>query len=119
MLVLRLGAGSLIMIRHGLDKLMHFAHYAPHFANPYHMGATVSLALVIFAEVFCAAFVILGLFTRLACIPLVISLATALVFAHHSDFYGQGELAGIYLTVFVALLFTGPGKVSLDRFVGR
>src|SRR5438309_10243872 len=96
-LVLRVGAGSLIMIRHGLDKLMHFAHMAPHFANPYHMGPTVSLAMVIFAELFCAAFVILGLFTRLACIPLIINLGTALFFAHHGDFYGQGELAGIYL----------------------
>ena len=118
-LVLRLGAGLLIMIQHGLDKLMHFNRIAPHFANPFHAGPTASLALVIFAELFCSAFVVLGLFTRLACIPLIINLATALLLAHKGQFFGPGELAGIYLTCFVVLLFTGPGNVSLDRFIGK
>src|SRR5690349_1493780 len=113
-LLLRAGAGSLIMIVHGLDKLMHFAQKAHRFSDPFHIGSTTSLALVVFAEFFCAAFVILGLFTRLACIPLVIAMAVALYSAHRGDFFGQGELAGIYLICFLTILFTGPGKVSLD-----
>jgi len=119
MLVLRLGAGSLMMIQHGLDKLMHFAQKAPRFADPFHIGHTTSLSLVVFAEFFCAAFVILGLFTRLACIPLVIAMSVALFSAHKGQFFGMGESAGIFLTCFLTLLFTGPGKVSLDRFIGR
>src|SRR5215213_8060906 len=78
MLLLRLGAGSLIMINHGLDKLMHFAQKASGFADPFYIGSTTSLALVVFAEFFCGAFIILGLFTRLACIPLVIAMSVAL-----------------------------------------
>jgi putative oxidoreductase len=118
-LLLRVGAGSLIMIVHGLDKLMHFARIAPKFPDPFHIGHTTSLALVVFAEFFCAAFVILGLFTRLACIPLVIAMAVALFSANKGDFFGRGELAGLFLVCFLTLLFTGPGKVSLDRFVGK
>jgi putative oxidoreductase len=118
-LVLRVGAGSLMMINHGLDKLMHFAQKAPRFADPFHIGSTTSLSLVVFAEFFCAAFIILGLFTRLAAIPLVIAMGVALMFAHKGDFFGQGESAGLYLVVFFTLLFTGPGKVSLDRFIGK
>ncbi|MFL5738958.1 MAG: DoxX family protein [Flavisolibacter sp.] len=118
-LVLRLGAGLLIMIQHGLDKLMHFAQKAPHFADPFHIGKTASLSLVVFAEFFCAAFVILGLFTRIACIPLVIAMAVALIWANKGQFFGVGESAGIFLTCFLALLFTGAGKVSLDRFVSK
>jgi putative oxidoreductase len=118
-LVLRLGAGSLMMINHGLDKLMHFAQKAPRFADPFHIGSTTSLSMVVFAEFFCAAFIILGLFTRLAAIPLIIGMSVALFFAHKGEFFGKGESAGLFLTCFIVLLFTGPGKVSLDRFIGR
>lgn len=118
-LVLRLGAGSLMMINHGLDKLMHFAQKAPRFADPFHVGSTTSLSMVVFAEFFCSVFIILGLFTRLACIPLIIAMSVALFIANKGDFFGAGESAGLFLTCFVALLFTGPGKVSLDRFVAK
>jgi putative oxidoreductase len=118
-LLLRVGAGSLMMINHGLDKLMHFAQKAPRFADPFHIGSTTSLSLVVFAEFFCAAFLVLGLFTRLACIPLIIAMGIALFVAHNGDFFGDGEMAGLYLVVFTALLFTGPGKISLDRFIGK
>ena len=118
-LVLRLGAGSLMMINHGLDKLMHFAQKAPRFADPFHVGSTTSLSMVVFAEFFCSVFIILGLFTRVACIPLIIAMSVALFIANKGDFFGAGESAGLFLTCFVALLFTGPGKVSLDRFVAK
>jgi putative oxidoreductase len=118
-LVLRAGVGSLMMIQHGLDKLMHFAQKSHKFADPFGLGPTTSLSLVVFAEFFCAAFIILGLFTRLAAIPLIIAMGVALFFAHKGQFYGAGESAGIYLVCFIVLLFTGAGKVSLDRFIGR
>ena len=116
-LLLRLGAGSLMLVNHGLDKLMHFSEKAGRFADPFGIGSSTSLALVLFAEFFCAAFVILGLFTRLACIPLIIGLGVALYFAHKGEFFGKGESAGLFLVCFLVLLFTGPGRVSLDRFI--
>lgn len=116
-LLLRVGAGSMMLVNHGLDKLLHFAEKAPRFSDPFHVGSTTSLAMVVFAEFFCAAFIIVGLFTRLACIPLVIAMGVALFNAHKGQLFGDGEMAAIYLSCFLALLFTGPGKVSLDRFV--
>lgn len=118
MLVLRVGAGSLMMINHGLDKLMHFSQKAAHFADPFGIGSTASLSMVIFAEFFCSIFIILGLFTRLASLPLVIAMSIALFSAHNGDFFGKGELAGLFLVVFFTILIAGPGKVSLDRFIG-
>ena len=119
MLVLRVGAGSLMLIQHGLDKLMHFSSKAPHFSDPFGIGSTTSLAMVLFAEVFCATFIIMGLFTRLASIPLVIAMAVALIYANRSDFYGKGELPGLFLICFLVILFNGPGSVSLDRFIAK
>lgn len=117
--VLRVGAGSLMMVKHGLDKLMHFAQKAPNFADPFHIGSTTSLALVVFAEFFCAAFIILGLFTRLAAIPLVLAMSVALFSAHKGEFFGRGELAGLFLVVFFSILIMGPGKASVDRLINK
>ena len=118
MLVLRLGAGSLMLMNHGFDKLMHFSSKASRFSDPFGIGSTTSLAMVTFAEFFCAAFIILGLFTRLACIPLIIAMSVAVYYAHGGSFSGKGELPALFLTAFITLLFAGPGKVSIDRFIG-
>lgn len=117
MLVLRIGTGSLMMINHGLDKLMHFSQKSGGFADPFGIGPTATLSLVIFAEFFCSVFIILGLFTRLACIPLIVAMSFALFMAHSGDFFGKGELAGLFLVSFLTILFAGPGKMSLDRLI--
>ena len=117
-LLLRIGAGSIMLVNHGLDKLMHFSEKAARFADPFGIGPTTSLSMVVFAEFFCAAFIILGLFTRLACIPLIIAMSVALFFAHKGQVFGDGANAALFLTIFTSLLFLGPGRASLDRFIG-
>jgi putative oxidoreductase len=117
--ILRVGVGSLMMIQHGLGKLQNFGAKANSFSDPLGIGSTTSLSLVIFAEFFCAAFIILGLFTRLAAIPLVIAMSVALFSAHKGEFFGEGENAGMFLICFVTILLTGPGRFSLDRLIGK
>jgi putative oxidoreductase len=119
MLVLRLGVGFLMLVNHGLDKLMHFAEKAPRFADPIGFGSTTSLSMAVFAEFFCSVFIILGLFTRLAVIPLIITMGAALFYAHKGQLFGEGEYAALYLTAYITLLFTGPGSASLDKFIGK
>jgi len=116
--MLRLALGGL-MIPHGYNKLINFASMSSKFADPFHIGSSVSLGLAIFSEFFCAVFIVLGLFTRLACIPLILNMAVAVFYAHKGDFTNTGEKATLYLLCFIALLFTGPGKVSMDRFIGK
>lgn len=119
LLVLRVGAASLMMIQHGLDKLTHFGQKASKFYDPFNIGNTTSLSLVVFAEFFCAAFIILGLFTRLASIPLIIAMGVAVFMRHKGEFYGEGESAGLYLVCFISLAFLGAGKFSMDRFIAK
>ena len=119
LLILRVGIGSAMMVKHGLDKLQHFSQKASGFADPFGIGAKASYSLSVFAEFFCAGFIILGLFTRLAAIPLVINMAVALFIAHKGNFYSEGESAGIYLICFLVLLIAGPGKASLDGLIGK
>lgn len=113
MLVLRVGAGAMCM-SHGYSKLVQFSSMKTKFMNFMGLGSTLSLSLVVFSEFFCAIFVIIGLFSRLVVIPLIISMSVALFVAHNGDIFGAGEKAGLYLTCFIALLLCGPGKASID-----
>ena len=117
--LLRIAAGGLMLVNHGYDKLMHFSQRAHRFSDPFNIGSTTSFSLVIFAEVFCAAFIILGLFTRLAAIPLVIAMSVAVWFAHNGAFTGKGELPTLFLACFLVILLVGPGKASIDRLIGK
>ncbi|MEO8405974.1 MAG: DoxX family protein [Chitinophagaceae bacterium] len=118
LLVLRLTSGILI-IHHGYQKLMHFTGMAAKMVDPFHIGHNASLALSIFAELFCGAFIVMGLMTRLACIPLIINMSVALFLVHKGDSFGVGEPASLFLGCFITLLFAGPGKVSLDRLISK
>lgn len=116
MLLLRVGLG-LMMLPHGYQKLIHFADRASRFADPFHIGNSTSMALAIFAEFFCSVFIVLGLFTRLATIPLIIAMSVALFHSHGGDIFGAGEKAALYLVGYFAILLMGPGKVSADRLI--
>ena len=118
MLVLRLGIGILMMM-HGYDKLVHFAQKQHSFMNFLGLGSTISLVLVVFAEFFCSLFLILGLFTRLASIPLIIATLVMIFKAHNGDILGEGEHAALYLTGYIVLLLVGPGKISVDNMTGK
>jgi len=118
MLVLRLGLGILMMM-HGYDKLVHFAKYQNDFMNFLGIGKTISLALVVFAEFFCSVFLILGLFTRLATIPLIIATCVMVFKAHKGDVFGDGEHATLYLVGYIVLLLVGPGRASIDSMIGK
>lgn len=107
------------MLAHGYDKLTHFKAFTQMLPDPFHLGSTITTSLVVFAEFFCAAMVLIGLLTRLAAIPLVINMIVALHFAHHWRVTADGETAAIFLAGFLAILITGPGKISMDRLIGK
>lgn len=116
MLVLRVVLGAL-MLTHGWPKLMNFATLRHKFFDPFHVGATASLGMTVFAEVFCSVFLILGLLTRLAAIPLIICMCVAIFMVHANDAIAVKEKAILFLAGFVVLLFTGAGRVSIDGLI--
>lgn len=119
LLILRLGAGGLLIYGHGWSKLMNFAERSKTFADPIGLGPAVSLGLAVFAEVLCAALVMVGFATRLAAIPPAILLAVAAFVAHANDPFRQKELALVFLAAFLTLAFTGGGAFALDARRGK
>ena len=118
MLFLRFGLGVL-MINHGYDKLIHFSAMKADFMNFLGLGNSISLTMVVFAEFFCSLFLIIGLFTRLSVIPLIITMAVALFMVFKGDVFCKGELPALYLAAYIVLLLLGPGKISVDGMTGK
>ena len=70
-----------------------------------------------FAEFFCSLLLIAGLFTRFAIVPLAITMAVAAFKAHGGDVFGDGEMAFLYLAIYISLFLKGAGAYSADKFL--
>lgn len=118
MLVLRVVLG-LLVASHGYAKLIRFENLKYKFMDFANLGPTISLVLIIFAELLCSLFLILGLFTRFACIPIIIAMSVIVFVTSHGHIFAEGERGMMYLAAAIAVLLCGPGKISLDGVIGK
>ena len=116
LLLLRVIPGAFLIAFHGWGKLAHFSENAAEFPDPLGVGSTVSLTLAVFAEVVCSALVVLGAATRFAAVPIVIMLLVAATIIHADDPWQKKEFALMYAVPFLTLIFTGPGRYSVDHW---
>ena len=114
MLIARVGI-ALLMFTHGIPKIAKFSETPVQFMDFLGLGATVSLCLAIFAEVVCSLLIMLGLGTRLAVIPPVITMLVAVLHVHSSDPFVKQELGLHYLLTYTVLFIMGSGRYSIDH----
>jgi len=120
LLLLRFGPGFIMAKVHGWGKMTHFTEYSADFYNWLGLGSTFSLGLVVFAELICAILIVLGLFTRLATIPLIIAMLVIIFDINAGKEIYDYESALLFMMIFVVLMITGAGKHSLDyRFFSK
>ena len=120
LLLLCLGSGGMMAFGHGLGKLRSMS--ADQFPDPLGIGHTPSYIGAVTSEFFCGLLIAVGLFTRIACLPIIFTMLVAAAVVHRADpfFMGGGaakEPAVIYLVMFIAVLLAGPGKFSLDHLI--
>jgi putative oxidoreductase len=100
---------------HNLDKVIAFFRQlgipSPELQAPF----------VATTEFVCGSLLIVGLFTRVAAIPVAITMVVALLTAIAPKIHGWTDLFGteefLFLLVFVWLTIQGPGPISLDKMV--
>ena len=114
-LCLRLFFGALFMM-HGLDKLTHFNELSTTYTSVLGLGSYMTLMLSIFTELCCSIFLMAGLLVRITVIPMIVAMAVAF-FDVHDAIMPEGELALIYLILFIILYLTGPGRYSIDYLI--
>lgn len=113
-LLLRIGLG-LMMFVHGLPKLLSLFSGDPiQFANVWGMGPELTLGLAVFAEVVCSILILVGLGTRFATVPLIITMIVAVFVIHANDPFAKYEMGLHYLLGYLVLLITGGGRYSID-----
>lgn len=118
LLLLRLAAGGIMAYSHGWGKLQNVLNGDMQFGDPIGIGVEVSLILTVFAEFCCGILVALGLFTRAALVPLIITMVVAVFVVHAQDPFMKKEFGLLYLIPYFVLFLTGPGKFSLDKQLG-
>jgi putative oxidoreductase len=118
----RLSVGLLFMSTgwgkvHSLDKVTHF------FESLHIPAPGFNAVLVGFSELVCGALLVLGLATRLAAVPLIMSMIVAILTAKLPDLHNVFDLVGFdeftYLCVLVMIAIIGPGSVAIDHVLAR
>lgn len=116
LLVMRVVFGILLMT-HGFQKLSAFGMLADGaFPDPLGIGSAASVSLAIFGELLCAAAFIIGFLYRLSLIPMIVTMLVAFVSVHGCS-VADGELAFVYLLVFIFMYILGAGRYSVDAFI--
>lgn len=123
-LILRVGFGFFIAFGHGLGKLQMLVSGNIQFPALFGISPTINLVLAVLAEFVAGIMVLIGFRTRLASIPLMITMLTAALVVHSGDplFSAGGaskEFALLYFVAFAGMFFLGSGKYSVDAMAGR
>lgn len=113
-LALRIIVGALF-IYHGATKIASFNEMFDQFPDLIGIGSGATLVLVILAEFGGGILVLTGLITRLAVIPIFITMVVAFFVVHASDPFQAKELALVYMILSVIVFLVGSGKYSIDR----
>ena len=116
LLALRITVGVLILT-HGYPKLVKLVTGDFSFPDPIGLGPVLSLVLATFAEFFCSLLIIVGYRSRLAAIPLLITMLVALLVVHGDEPVFDHWNILLYIFSYAILINLGGGKYSLTYYL--
>ena len=122
LLIIRVVTAATLCLKHGVEKAFDFHTMLTNtklpFPDPFHLGVFASLTIAQISDFYCAIFVVLGLGTRYASAYSFCCIAVAWVTVHHFSYWGprgdHGEIIVLMLGTFLGLVFSGPGRYSID-----
>lgn len=119
LLGLRFFAALALLRTHGLPKLLNFKTTEDHLPSLFGLSGEVTIYYAIFANVFCAVFIMLGFLTRLSALFILSITLTGLFIIHINDPVKMQDGPLIYSIVFIFLAYIGPGKYSIDNLINQ
>lgn len=112
-LFMRIFVGAM-MLTHGIGKLQNYNAIVNSFPDPLGISSAASFTLITLVEVGCSVLIVMGLFTRLATLPLIFGMYVATFLAFPDKSFAEGELSFVYMGIYIMLLISGGGKYALD-----
>jgi len=103
----------MLLYVHGIPKILHYAHELTQIEDPFGLGPSISLWAAIFAEVLCPIAIVLGVATRLACLPIIVVLLIAMLAVHPDWSVAEGQFGWLLLIIFTTIALCGAGRWSL------
>ena len=112
-----------VFIQSGWGKLHDIGHVVRFFTQLGLPAPEFQARFVAITELVCGGLILLGWFTRLASIPLSITMVVAIFTARRAELGGFDDLAGfieyLYIVLLIWLVVEGSGKISLDYFLAK
>ncbi|WP_233840867.1 DoxX family protein [Dyella sp. 2HG41-7] len=121
-LVVRLAFGY-FWFETGIAKVHNLEGFTQRFVGWHIPHPAFSAALSAWTELLGGLLLMLGLFTRLVTIPMIINMIVAVTLVVSSNIMGLDDFVEadevVYSLIFFWFLMAGPGKISLDTLVAR
>ncbi len=122
LLFLRVSTSLIMILAHGLPKLMNPDPFIEHIAsNGFPMPFAMAYASIA-AETLFPLLIVLGFLTRISALVAAGNMFVAAFVFHlmlKADPFANWEKAVIYMIIFITILIAGPGKFSVKTFLGR
>jgi putative oxidoreductase len=106
-----------LIIVHGLKKIGIGVTVAEIVPNPFGFPYALNEFLAVSANLICPLFIIIGLGTRMACIPIIIVTLTGYFIVHSGDPLLERDIPFMYSMAFLLIAFTGGGHCSWDNII--
>lgn len=119
LLVFRVLISVELMIAHGLKKIGIGGEQAEQVPNPLHLPVSFNQLFAVSANLFFPILIIIGLFTRLAIVPILAVTLIGYFVVHWNDSTLVKDLPFMYSVSFLLLFVLGPGKYSADYFINK
>jgi putative oxidoreductase len=110
---------GVLFVSTGWGKVHNLAKVSAYFTELGIPFAGIQAPMVSFIELIGGALLVIGLASRIAALPLMGSMAVAILTAQRENVHGLPDLFGLVEWTYFALLLwvaiSGPGKMSLDH----
>jgi putative oxidoreductase len=114
---------GVVFIQSGWGKLQDLPKVTGFFTELGIPFPAANAVLAASTEFFCGILVLIGLATRLATIPLIVTMIVAILTAKRKDLEGVTDLFGLeefaYIVLFAWICVAGPGKLAIDFLLGK
>jgi putative oxidoreductase len=131
LLVLRIGIGINIFLKHGWEKIIYYNFMGANFFDPLHIGHYTTFNMAFFSDAICSLLILVGFGTRWCCAYCFFLIFGAWDLRHHFLYFNpppgapdhlagsHGELIVVLLVALLVMFISGPGRYSIDARLMR